>query len=304
MSSFCSPRTESKENLNQYLAPSSSRPAKITSIGSESSPIRILYIGPTSNPHANVLRTRYFAPRIPADVGVDFYNAPNASPRSIDGTRDGVISTALILQDLGLDGVRTVQTRINDLSTGESGPDQDLNLNAYGAIIIGCFSNHPLIPALRESLPATPRVPPIISLMEVAIFFALQLGPTFGIVTTGKQWEPIFDEAVRALGINWSRYTGTRSCGHNAASVCESADGAVQHVTEAAVELVKNGASVIVLGCGAMITMHRTIEDAIGASSEIQARGNIHVPVVEGVQGAIDQAIAFARMGVSSASSR
>ncbi|OCF40019.1 hypothetical protein I317_06157 [Kwoniella heveanensis CBS 569] len=288
--------------------PISSHPTstKITSIGSESAQIRILYIGPTSNHQANVLRAKHFTSRISSDVSIDFYNAPKAAPRSIDGTRDGVISTALILQDLGLGDAQLKKddhNTTNSIGVG-SESDQGIDLNGYGALIVGCFSNHPLVPALRESLPATPRVPPIISLMEVAIFFALQLGPTFGIVTTGRQWEPIFDEAVRALGISPSRYAGTRGCGHNAASVGDSVDGAVQPVIEAAIELVKNGASVIVLGCGAMITMRKAIEDAVSASPEIQARGRVHVPVIEGVQGAIDQAIAFARMKVSSASSR
>ncbi|WVQ96893.1 hypothetical protein IAU59_004000 [Kwoniella sp. CBS 9459] len=284
-------------------------PARITSIGPQSAPIRILYIGPTSNHNANVLRARYFTPRIPSDVSVDFYSAPSAAPKSIDGTRDGVVSTALILHDLGLDGtiyqLNERQRHVQDARM-EEGTDQAVDLYDYGSIIVGCFSNHPLVPALRESLPATPIVPPIISLMEVAIHFALQLGPTFGIVTTGRQWEPIFDESVRAMGISSSRYTGTRGCGHNAASVGESIEGAVQPVIEAAVELVKKGASVIVLGCGAMITMRKTIEDAISASPEVQSidRGQTHVPVVENVQAAVDQAIAFARMGVSSASCR
>ncbi|WVQ82884.1 hypothetical protein IAT38_005020 [Cryptococcus sp. DSM 104549] len=261
-----------------------------TSINPPTSPIRILYISPTTNLPANHSKAALFSPLLPVDVHVAFYNPPKG-PRSIDGARDGAVSATEVLRDLGLDGEG------GDEEEGVGGNSRGKVFD-YDAIVVGCFSAHPLVPALRECLP--PRsgdggqrggVPPVISLFEVGVCFALQLGGTFGIVTTGRQWEPLFDEAIRAMGISSSRYKGTRGCGHNAVSL----EGQLDGVVATAKEVVGMGARVIILGCGGMTAMRAQVEEAL------EQECGRYIPVVDGVQAAVDQAIAFARMRISAA---
>lgn len=145
------------------------------SIGSEDAPIKILYINPNSSLHFTKETVDYLAGRVPAEVRLDFYTAPSAAPASIDGIHDGIRSTAIILDDLGLSSREAVE-RNTSLS------------EEYGAIVVACFSAHPLLPALQECLPSYPTKPPVLGIFEAGVYLALQLGRTFGIATTGKRW--------------------------------------------------------------------------------------------------------------------
>ncbi|ODN77205.1 hypothetical protein L202_05726 [Cryptococcus amylolentus CBS 6039] len=255
----------------------SSKLPSTASIGSPTSATRLLYLSPTSNNSANLAKASHFLHLIPSNVRIDFYNAPEPAPRSIDGSLDGVVSAAVVLRDLGLD---------RQDADGDGEGEGKYELGAYGAIIIGCFSAHLLVPALKETLPHP--CPAIISLFEVAVYSALQLGPTFGIVTTGKQWEPLFDEAIRAMGVAASRYTRTVGCGHNAVNLQDNLDAMIS----AGEQLVERGAAVLILGCGGMCTMRGDFEGAI------QNKCGRYVPVVDGVHAAIEQGMAYARMGL------
>ena len=147
------------------------------SLGHEDAPIRILYINPNSSRAFTQETISYLSSRIPAEVRLDFYTAPPAAPASIDGVHDGIVSTALILQDLGL-------------SAREEGLRNAFISQTYGAVIVACFSAHPLVPALQECLPSYPRKPPVIGIFEASIYTALHLGSTFGIATTGHRRFP------------------------------------------------------------------------------------------------------------------
>lgn len=142
-------------------------------IGRPNAPHKILYINPNSTWDMSEEAANYFDNKIAPDVHVTFYTAGPDAPPSIDGTLDGVISTYTILQDLGL-----------------SAPNADDRRTAISAtstaVIVGCFSAHPLLPALQEALRSFPPAPPVIGIMEAAIYTALQLAPSFGIVTTGR----------------------------------------------------------------------------------------------------------------------
>jgi Asp/Glu/hydantoin racemase len=141
-------------------------------IGNQDAKIRVLYINPNSSISMTNESAEYFKDKIAPDLRLDFYTAPETAPPSIDGTHDGILSTAVVLQDLGLNS-RLEEERSDFLPV------------TYDTIIVGCFSAHPLLPALQECLPLTPKTPPVLGIMESAIYTALQLAPAFGIVTTG-----------------------------------------------------------------------------------------------------------------------
>jgi Asp/Glu/hydantoin racemase len=142
-------------------------------IGSSAAPHKILYINPNSSSSMTEEAATYFSDKIAPDVRVDFYTAPAGAPASIDGTLDGVMSTAAVLQDL-------------NLSSHDAEERRSTIPYLYKAVIVGCFSAHPLLPALQEALTSQSPAPPVIGIMEAAIYTALQLAPAFGIVTTGR----------------------------------------------------------------------------------------------------------------------
>lgn len=204
------------------------------SLGGENAPIRLLYINPNSSLHFTKETVDYLKSRVPSEVRIDFYTAPSTAPASIDGVHDGILSTAVILQDLGLTA-RDVKDRNPYIS------------QTYSAVIVACFSAHPLQPALRECLPAVPTQPPVLGIFDSAVNAALQVARTFGIATTGRQWEPLFVEHLRTLGIADSRISGVRGTGFDALSL--HGNNAETALLGAALHLVEQGAEAIVLGC-------------------------------------------------------
>ncbi|EIW67167.1 hypothetical protein TREMEDRAFT_33698 [Tremella mesenterica DSM 1558] len=242
-----------------------------SSLGPLDAPIKLLYINPNSTLPFTLETVTYLSESDP--VPIDFYTAPSTAPPSIDGTLHGVISTAEIIRDLKLetfDGVQELREK-------------------YDAIVVSCFSEHPLIPVLKEQFAlyqgagVMEKKVVVLGILEAGIIAALQLGPTFGIATTGRNWEPLFDQAIRTLLIDPNRYTGTRGTGFNAVNL--HGDGPEEKLLEAGVELVEKGAKVIVLGCAGMAPMRQKIQD------RLKSQTGQDIPVVDGVLAALDQAI-------------
>lgn len=142
------------------------------SIGSTKAQHKIFYINPNSTDDMTAEAADYFEDKISPDICVSFYTAPPQAPPSINGTLDAVMSTAVVLEDLGLSS-HNPKERAKVLAS------------TFSAVIVGCFSAHPLLPALQEALHFQDSAPPVIGIMEAAIYTALQLAPSFGIVTTG-----------------------------------------------------------------------------------------------------------------------
>jgi Asp/Glu/hydantoin racemase len=152
-------------------------------LGPSDSPVRLLLINPNSTLHFTKETVSYLSSRLPSGVRIDFYTPPSDAPPSIDGTFDGVLSAAVILKDLGLASRHTADNN-NDADDNASYVS-----TTYSAVIVSCFSAHPLVPALQERLPPTLRKPPVIGILEAAVHYGLLLGPTFGIATTGmREW--------------------------------------------------------------------------------------------------------------------
>ncbi|WVR06366.1 hypothetical protein IAU60_003397 [Kwoniella sp. DSM 27419] len=241
-------------------------------LGPKDAAVRILLINPNSTRSFTKEVCDYLQTALPGDIQIDFYTAPSPAPPSIDGTEDGIASTQVIVSDLSLENTKSIQVLIE----------------SYTSIIVACFSMHPLVGTLRTALAGRmDKTPTVLGIMESAIMAAMSLGGKFGIATTGEQWEALFDQGTQQLGISTSRYAGTKGTGFNAISL--HGDGPTAALLQASEELVKKGADVIVLGCGGMAPMRSSLEDSL--AGKVGRR----VPVVDGVQAAVDMAIGFGR---------
>ncbi|WVQ96664.1 hypothetical protein IAU59_003770 [Kwoniella sp. CBS 9459] len=276
-----------RSKIHDTLGP---RSGSASGSGSNSGPsIRILLINPNSTLAFTKEVAAHLATTVPDDVVIDFYTAPSDAPASIDGNEDGALSAQVIQRDLNLnfdvDFDRTSSPIVQEL------------LQGYSSVIVACFSMHPLVDILRRMFvnikgAEKARKPTVLGIMESAVLGALPLGQKVGIATTGEQWEPLFDQGMQDLGISTTRYAGTKGTGFNAISLHGA--GPQEALLKASEWLIaEKGADVIVLGCGGMAPMRSTLED------NLAERVGRRVPVVDGVQAAVDQAIGYARVGVS-----
>lgn len=235
------------------------------SLGSSDAAIRLLYINPNSSKHFTQETCEYLKSRIPAEVAIDFYTAPSSAPASIDGVHDGITSSAVVLQELGL-AQKDPASRSSYIS------------KTYSGIVVACFSAHPLLSALKECLPKiNGSSPPVVGIFESAVYLALQLGSKFGIATTGRresrhlfscdrssfvEWEPLFADHLRTMGVSSGRIAAIRvSISHLCCITLRYQQGsglgvlglhggsAEDALLSAALVLVEQGADMIVLGC-------------------------------------------------------
>lgn len=164
-------------------------------LGPTDAKLKILYINPNSTISFTQETVEYLRDRLPADVLMDFFTPSSAAPPSIDGTADGVLSSAAVMQEMGL-----------------TGPSRKAVAEAickrYSAIIVSCFSAHPLVPSLKEVLASIQTQPPVLGIFEAGVYTCLQLGHTFGIATTG----------LRALVPD--KYSGSKLCKLTSVSHC------------------------------------------------------------------------------------
>lgn len=97
------------------------------------------------------------------------------------------------------------------------------------------------------------------------------------------------------MGIADSRITGIRGTGFNALNL--HGGSASDALLDASMQLVEKGAGAIVLGCAGMAPMTASMEQAI------RAKAGRHIPVIDGVQAAIELGIGFGRMKLRTMSS-
>ncbi|KAK4553183.1 dal80p-controlled protein [Recurvomyces mirabilis] len=178
-----------------------------------------------------------------------FFTAPSGVP-SINNTDDGILSTeACYIALLAL-------------------------LDKHDAILIACYSAHPLVPALRtylSSLSATTSAVQcryVTGILETSIAACLPLlsqDQKFGIVSTGAQWESLLNSAVSEfLGVEASsRFAGTATTALNANELHEVSKEDLEGRMKGAVgELLERGAGAICLGCAGMAGLDEMVREA------------------------------------------
>jgi Asp/Glu/hydantoin racemase len=175
------------------------------------------------------------------------YTAPEPSPASINDGEDILKSAHVVDADLAATGI----------------------LKKYDAVLVACFSVHPLVGMLAEREGKYDRLA-VTGIFEASILTCLSLlrpGKKWGIVTTGKFWEKHLTEGVNQfLGAqahgNNSKFVGVETTGLNAGDFHGGVKPEVvrQKLKEATARLLEKGdVECIVMGCAGMAGLEEII---------------------------------------------
>ncbi|KAL7933124.1 Asp/Glu/hydantoin racemase [Trichoderma chlorosporum] len=215
-------------------------------------------------------------------LSISTYTAPEPSPASINNDDD-------------------VQASVEAVSN-----DPDFKPEGYDAVLVACFSVHPLVKQLAQSL----KPIPVTGIFEASILTSLSLVPLadqeqqqWGIVTTGAFWEAHLSNGVAAFlgqppsaaspasppSIRDRRFAGVYSTGLNAGDFHTISQEQVNvRLREATKRLLSSGnATCVVMGCGGMGGLQDMIRDII-----VQEYGRDRardVSIVDGVQAGVLQ---------------
>ncbi|KAL2827261.1 carbon-nitrogen hydrolase [Aspergillus pseudoustus] len=219
---------------------------------------RILLVNPNSTKYMTDKCLEMVAPTLPPDVQVDGFTAPIPAPTAVEGSLDSVLSAAEAIR-----GILPIADR-------------------YDAFLVACYSEHPLIKALREELPA-----PVVGIMEASLFAARTLGGRFGIVVTSARSAGLHTDSIRHYGLEGFS-VGVESCGLGVLGLEEKGEDVVlAAMCDAAKRLVERGADTITLGCAGMTKLKVAVEKAVGPD----------VQVVDGAVAGVHHLVGILRMG-------
>ncbi|MEO1103592.1 MAG: aspartate/glutamate racemase family protein [Pseudomonadota bacterium] len=144
--------------------------------------------------------------------------------------------------------------------------------------VIGCFSD-PGLAVCREATTAA-----VLGIRECAVFAALSLGDSFGVVALGPASIKRQSRAFREMGVA-SRWAGSAPL-HMSVAQAE-ADDAHPAVAAAATSLRDRGADAIILGCAGMTRHRAPLEAQLG------------VPIIDPTQAATIQALGLALLSAA-----
>ena len=168
-----------------------------------------------------------------------------------------------------------------------------IDLNSYDAVLVACFSVHPLVTQLATRTKAA-----ILGIFEASILTSLAIvaPPTsqekFGIVTTGKFWEKHLDVGVflgQSQGERNTRFAGVYSSGLTAGDFHTiSAEQVQAKLAEATTHLLQSGnVTCVVMGCGGMAGLEGIIR---GAAEQVYGKERAQaLYVVDGVRAGVLQ---------------
>lgn len=143
-------------------------------------------------------------------------------------------------------------------------------LTESDGIILACYSDHPVLYALRE---ITDK--PVLGIAEASMYMACMVGRTFGIVTTNSVWEPLLWSAVRRYGLA-ERCASIRATGKGGMALkALPREQVLERIAATARQVTDDGADVICLG-GAVMS---------GLDRELAVE--LTVPVLDGVACAV-----------------
>lgn len=185
--------------------------------------------------------------------------SPNKGPRSIESIYDELLSSE-----------GTLKLVIQEMKD-------------YDGFILACYSDHPVIYALRE---ITNK--PVLGIAEASMYMACMLGYKFSIVTTNDEWKPLLWDAVKHYGLE-NRCASVRTTGMAVLALEDTeGDQSYQLIKDAALRaLDEDGAEVICLGCAGMAGLDKRLQN------------DINVPVIDGVVAALKFIESLAVYGVS-----
>lgn len=174
-------------------------------------------------------------------------------------------------------------------------------LQQYDAVLVACFSVHPLVERLAQLDGARGKLV-VTGIFEASVLSSLALltpplnndAPAkWGIVTTGKFWEAHLSEGVNsflgtdAKSVN-AKFAGVESTGLEAGDFHGGVDPAVvrQKLIEATKRLLSKGTvECVVMGCAGMAGLDEIIRAA--AVEEYGAEQGNRVFIVDGVRAGV-----------------
>ncbi|EPY51389.1 hydantoin racemase family protein [Schizosaccharomyces cryophilus OY26] len=223
--------------------------------------VRILIINPNSTGEMTNNVKKVLASCTPPNVELHFLTCPPEGPAAIESMYDGIISTSVVMKYL------------------KCHPPQ------CDAFLIACYSDHPLVSALREAYRK-----PCLGIMQASIFMALSVGRKVAIVTTTNRYGPLLTAGVRAMGISDSVFGGVVSTGLTPLELESKphteVDALVQQSSRKATQ--EMGADVICLGCAGMAHMLDVVQQAVGPD----------IPVVEGAKAGVGMLTCLVQMNL------
>jgi Asp/Glu/hydantoin racemase len=159
--------------------------------------------------------------------------------------------------------------------------------NPPSAVLVACYSEHPLVAMLQKEIKTADfRALGIFEASVAAALETIKPGEKWGIVTTGKDWEPLLtDGALKILSerdddSEPDSFAGVIGTG---LGVLELHDGDAEDVkssmTQAAKQLVAKGAAAICLGCAGMSGLDEIVQNAVREEGKPD-----RVKVIDGVR--------------------
>lgn len=204
-------------------------------VGSTRPKIKVLLLNPNSTEimtsNCLSMASKFLAP----DVALYGYTAKQPAPSTVECHLDGVLSAADAFRD-SYDYVQQVD-----------------------AVLVACFSDHPLTNCLREEFNV-----PICGIFEAGIYTARMLGGKFGVITTVARSSIRHGIAIRSMGLD-GYCAGLESTNLKVAELhTKPREEVLFLMSKVAMKLVvERGADTIVLGCAGMADMQIAVTNAV-----------------------------------------
>lgn len=226
---------------------------------------KILLINPNNTSQMTMSCLQMVEQHLAPDVVVYGYTAPKPSPLVIECHLDGVLSSAVAFKD--------VYQYVGHVD----------------ALLVACFSDHPLVNCLREEFDI-----PTCGIFEAGLYSARLLGGRFGVVTTVYRSSIRHGDAIRSLGLD-GYCAGLLSTNLKVGELhSKPREEVLKMMKNVALKLVEEkGADVIVLGCAGMADMQEAVTRAV------QPKG---VQVIDGVVAGINILTGLVRSGLKTSS--
>ncbi|GAA5906436.1 hypothetical protein JCM5296_000456 [Sporobolomyces johnsonii] len=193
-------------------------------------------------------------------------------------------------------------------------------LSTHSAVLVACYSVHPLVDLLQpppSSGTPPPQTKPVLGIFEASVLACLaHIGPSitgdgdgngderaFGIVSTGKAWEPLLAAGVRDFLLHGGgcddrdrqgaesldQFAGVETTGLDATELHDAPPALVRERIKAAVKRLIRRAQArgkklgaVCLGCAGMAGMDETVREA--CVEELGAERGRDVEIVDGVK--------------------
>ncbi|MGE3926051.1 MAG: aspartate/glutamate racemase family protein [Lautropia sp.] len=151
------------------------------------------------------------------------------------------------------------------------------------AIILACFGD-PGLDALRELSGV-----PVVGMAEAAAHAAMQAASRFSIITGGTAWPPMLQDYLAARGLTHG-LASIRAVEPTGATLVDAGADGVTLLREACVACIeRDGAEAIVIGGAGLVAFSAPL------------RRLLPVPVIDGLEAAVEMACTMTRLGVRAA---